>query len=264
MSKAYDRVDWNYIKQVMIKMGFCERWVNLIMQYVESVQFTVLINGEPGQPFSPQRGLRQGDPLSPYLFLFCAKGLSALLTEEEQKRHFSGLHINKHCPTITHLFYVDNNLIFFKAARKDCQTLKGIFNAYAKASGQVINFDKSQFTASKNTSLGIIEYIKSELNVTFTEHLGQYLRLPSQISRNKCQVFQAIKDRVWKVLQRWKEKPFSIGGKEVLIKAVAQAIPNYTMSCFKLPMTLCNEINGLYRCLPFGYGCYWGRRSFFL
>ncbi|XP_022145148.1 uncharacterized protein LOC111014662 [Momordica charantia] len=110
----------------------------------------------------------------------------------------------------------------------------------------MVNYEKSMFMVSRNTSRCVAANIESELHVTRTNCMGQYLGLPSQTSRNKCQVFNNILNRVWQFLQGWKEKLFSSGGKEVLIKAVAQAIPNYSMSCFRFPMNLCKEINSLY------------------
>lgn len=95
-----------------------------------------------------------------------------------------------------------------------------------------------------------MDKLRTILGIEATKSL--YLGMPSQNGRNKSVVFMRIKDRIWKVLQGWKEKLFSAGGKEVLIKAIAQAIPTYTISCFKLPNNMCNELNKV--CAKFWWG----------
>jgi hypothetical protein len=101
MMKAYDRVEWTYLQGVLQKLGFAQNWINCIMRCVSSVRYSVRVNGELSEPFTPTRGLRQGDPISPYLFLLCAEGLSCLLKKEEQAGRLKGVRNGASGPAIT-------------------------------------------------------------------------------------------------------------------------------------------------------------------
>lgn len=79
MSKAYDKMEWDFLKAIMKKIGFAERWVGLIMACITSVSYSMLINDQPHERIIPTRGLWQGDPISPYLFILCVEGLSSLI-----------------------------------------------------------------------------------------------------------------------------------------------------------------------------------------
>ncbi|XP_039690618.1 secreted RxLR effector protein 78-like [Medicago truncatula] len=101
ISKAYDRIEWNYLRQVMDKMGFSEQWIKWIMLCVETVDYYVLVNGNVTGPIIPGRGLRQGDPLSPYLFIICAEGLSALIRKAEARGDINGVKVCNNAPIIS-------------------------------------------------------------------------------------------------------------------------------------------------------------------
>ena len=79
MSKAYDRVEWRFLVEIMRKVGFCDSWLNLIHECISTVSYSILVNGEPKGEIFPSRGIRQGDPLSPYLFLLCSEGLNRMI-----------------------------------------------------------------------------------------------------------------------------------------------------------------------------------------
>ncbi len=135
MSKAYDRVEWNYLRVILLKLGFNIRWVALLMKCVTTVTYSTLVNGEPSGYIQPKRGLRQGDPLSPYLFLICAKGLSALLRKAERDSLICGVAISRGGPRVFHLFFSNDSIIFCRATAADCVTLQNILNEYEGASG---------------------------------------------------------------------------------------------------------------------------------
>ena len=104
ITKAYDRVEWDFLKAMMLRLGFHVKWVDLIMACVTSVTYSIMVNGEPKRYIRPTRGLRQRDPLSPYLFLICAEGLSALMRKAERDSLLKGVCICRGGPRISFIF----------------------------------------------------------------------------------------------------------------------------------------------------------------
>jgi hypothetical protein len=115
LSKAYDRVDWDFLKKAMVRLGFAPRWIDWTMACVTTVSYQVKFNGTLLESFSPSRGLRQGDPLSPFLFLFVADGLSYLLQREVAANGIVPIQICRRAPGVSHLLFADDSLLFFKA-----------------------------------------------------------------------------------------------------------------------------------------------------
>ena len=105
MSKAYDRVEWSYLEGIMRKMGFRDRWINLVMGCVKTVSYSVLVNGDPCGMIFPTRGIRQGDPLSPFLFLLCTEGLNGLIKNVELQGDIHGHSPCRRSPKLTHLLF---------------------------------------------------------------------------------------------------------------------------------------------------------------
>jgi hypothetical protein len=103
MHKAYDRVEWISLENMMRKMRFHERWISPMMACVMSVRYQVRFNSKDTDMFTPTRELRQGDPLSPYLFLLCAEGLSSLLLYEEEVGGIDGVRVCRNAPSVSHL-----------------------------------------------------------------------------------------------------------------------------------------------------------------
>ncbi|XP_057444455.1 uncharacterized protein LOC130736669 [Lotus japonicus] len=156
-----------------------------------------------------------------------------------------GIKIARSAPVISHLLFADDNVIFARATTQEALTIKAILASYEQASGQVINLDKSMLSCSRNVPENRFHELKQLLNVKAVECYDKYLGLPTIIGKSKTQIFSFVKDRVWKKLKGWKEKSLSKAGREVLVKAVAQSIPSYVMSCFLLPDGICSDIEGM-------------------
>ena len=137
MSKAYDRVEWAYLGSMMQKMGFEEKWISLIMMCLTTASFSVLINGEPRGTITPSRGLRQGDPISPYLFLLCAEGLTALLRKKEAVGLIRGVAVSRLAPSIAHLFFVDDCIIFCRATMEECRQVALVRKSMKRSRGKI-------------------------------------------------------------------------------------------------------------------------------
>ncbi|XP_031090896.1 uncharacterized protein LOC115995891 [Ipomoea triloba] len=153
MTKAYDRMEWTFLRKMLLALGFSERWVDLVMLCVTTISYNFLVNGENIGQVIPSRGIRQGDPLSPYLFIICTERLSLLLQQAQ-----------------TH-----DSLLFFKATSQEAEVIRHCLNAYENMSGQAVNYHKSSVCFSRNTSVACREDVASVLGVIQAPNFGKYL-----------------------------------------------------------------------------------------
>jgi hypothetical protein len=188
MHKAYDRVEWGFLEKIMLKMGFDRRWVKLIMKCVTTVRYRVRINSDESDIFSPSRGLRQGDPLSPYLFLLCAEGLTALLSKAEIEEELVGVKVCREAPSISNLLFADDSLILMQADVGNAGCLKRILDEYCGASGQLISVDKSSIFFSPNTRVEERASICTILDIMTEALTDKYLGLPAIVGADRSDV----------------------------------------------------------------------------
>jgi hypothetical protein len=243
MYKAYGRVEWCYLEKIMLKMGFARRWVEFIMACVSSVHYNVRFNSMETEVFTPSRGLRQGGPLSPYLFLLVAQGLSSMLKGAESRDELEGVRVCRDAPMISHLLFADDSLILMNPDRKNALKLKDILDRYRANSGLKLSESKSSIFFSPNTVVEEGAEVCQILNI-LTESLNdKYLGLPAMVGIDKSECVRHLVDRVIARISGWKEKLLSLGGKEVLIEAIAQAIPVFAMMVFKITKNICKGIS---------------------
>jgi hypothetical protein len=201
MEKAYDRVEWNFPEATLITMGFPMNLVNTIMRCVRSVSLSILINGVPTPVFKPRRGIRQGDPLSPYLFILCADVLSGLINKYHDQNKLHGISIAKSAPILSHLFFANDSMVFCRANKTEAKHLMDIFTNYQKISGPKINLHKSEMVFNPNLAPHIQSEFQQFMPIKITNNINKYLGLPTQVGRSKNQIFNFIIERVRKKLK---------------------------------------------------------------
>lgn len=259
ISKAYDRVEWSFLSQILTRIGFANLWVDLIMRCVTSVSFSVLWQGRPIGFFKPTRGIRQGDPLSPYLFLLVSEGLSGLFQKAVSNGFIHGVEMGGAAPPISHLLFADDSLIFGRAIEEEVVFLKQCLLLYENAAGQRINFQKSALSFGPGVKNAVKDMVQNILGVPTVPFHEKYLGLPTVSGRSKKQMFKRIDERLEAHMSGWQSKFLSKAGKVILVKAVAQAIPTYSMSVFRLPKGVCKAFRS--KIARFWWGKGDGRRG---
>ena len=215
------------------------------MQCIETVIYSFLVNDSAHGAVTPQRGIRQGDHLSPYIFIICGEVLSGLCRAGQRSGELTGVKIGHHCPRINHLLFADDTIFFTKATTGSCESFALILRDYEKASGQRINAAKLSISFSSRTPQKTRSRVKLILGIDKEGGVGKYRSLPELFTRRKRDLFSSIVDRIRLRAASWSTCRLSPARKLTMLKSVLSAIPTYTMSCFPLPIGLCKQIQSV-------------------
>ncbi|KAM1777719.1 hypothetical protein ACFX11_044342 [Malus domestica] len=177
MAKAYDRVEWKFLLSMMAKLGFAPLFCSWIKECISSTSVSIIINGTPTGFIVPERGLRQGDPLSPYLFLLCTKGLSMLIRSGLETSAINGYRVSPAGNPITHLFFADDSVLFGNATVEEALAILNILKTYARGSGQELNLSKSSIFFGSKIPNGTRLEIGRTMGIQCKAGFGKYLGL---------------------------------------------------------------------------------------
>ena len=161
MSKAYDRIEWDYLRGIMMKMSSPVSRIHRVMECVSPVSHSFLVNGQHSNSMIPRRGLRQGDPLSLYVFLLCAEGLAPRSKQAYLSKMLRGISIARGAPIISHLFFTNDSIIFSNATLREASTIKNILRHYEEAPRQKVNVEKSEISFSSKFEVQSRNIIKN-------------------------------------------------------------------------------------------------------
>lgn len=226
----------------MLKLGSHDTFVSLIMRCIMLVSMSIRVNGALSESFRPSRGIRQGDPISPYLFLLCAEGLSCLLKNLGPMFLSRGVRVSVHAPWISHLLFVDDCIVFSKASQGGALRLQQVLDIYSRGLGQLVNRDKSAVFFSHNCTDDMKNVVRQTLNIDKEALAEKYLGLPIAIGQSTSKTFEFMPNQIRGLTGSWSGRQASSAGREVLLKSVAQAVPTYSMSCFLLSKTTCKKM----------------------
>ncbi|KAJ0877963.1 putative RNA-directed DNA polymerase [Helianthus annuus] len=244
--KAYDNVNWNFLIDSMSKRGFPDRWCHWIKGILKSARSSVLVNGSPTFEFQCFKGLRQGDPISPFLFILVMDVLSSLIDKAKEEGIVKGLKLPNEGPSISHLFYADDAIILGEWSSENISNMVRILRIFHVCSGLKINLDKSSLFGM-GVNAEEIGGLASSIGCNAGSFPFSYLGIKVGANMNRVENWREVYNIFDARLSRWKASLLSIGGRVVLIKSVLESLPNYYFSLYKAPCKVISDLEAKVR-----------------
>jgi hypothetical protein len=248
MEKAYDHVDWNFLLYLLKRCGFGERWCSWIKHCISSARFSVLINGSPSGFFGSSRGVRQGDPLSPFLFVLVMEAFSRMISAMYSRGLISGFSVGSRehdRVEVSHLLFADDTLIFCRADASQIGYLEALLVCFEAVSGLKVNLAKSVLVPVG--FLEDVDQLASRLGCGIADLPLKYLGLPLGASFKLKEVWRDLEDMMVRRLAPWKRLYLSKGGRVALIKSTLSNLPTYMLSLFPIPADVAKRIEKIQR-----------------
>jgi hypothetical protein len=241
LSKYFDKLSWQYMKALLSAFSFNMDWVSWIMNLISSTLFSILVNGVPSQPFSPSRGIRQGDPLSPFLFVIMAEGLGRYIKASIQNGSLQDLPLHRLQPTASHSQFVDDTLLMNTPNAQESLKPSSILSDFSEASGTTFNLAKSKLFFF-NTPVEIQHHLSQILNTHVCTLPSHYLGLPLSDSTTRNISWDSLLLSITNRLSNWTFRSLNLPARIVLLKSVLQAIPTYLFSALASPQSVIKKI----------------------
>eukprot|EP00253_Pinus_taeda_P008428 PITA_08428 len=211
LSKAYDKVSWKYLEAVLKAFGFCNTWIKWIMALIKSPRYSILVNGAPSTPFAPSRGIRQGDPLSPFLFIILMEGLSQTIAKKKAEGKTKGLQPIRSLPATKHQQFVDDTMLHGTPTVKEAAAYRETLDLFSPASGMEINFSKSTIFFF-NTHSAVQSHLAQLLGFRIGSLPSKYLGAPLTLKPWKKEHWEKILANMKKRCSHWTNRALNLAG----------------------------------------------------
>jgi hypothetical protein len=248
LEKAYDHVNWKFLLYLLRRCGFSAKWRRWIYFCISSVRFSILVNGSPCGFSQSSWRIRQGDPLSPMLFVIVMEALSRLIDKAIGAGLLSGFSVGEvaNVPLeISHLLFADDMLIFCEANPDHLFHLRSILVWFKASSGLRVNLGKSELV--QVSDVPVLEELADILGCKTTTLPMKYLGLPLGAKFKLKNIWNLIIEKMERRLAGWKRMYLSTGGRLTLLKSTLSKLPTYYLSLFPIPAKVAKRIEKIQR-----------------
>uniref|UniRef100_A0A2N9GAG5 Reverse transcriptase domain-containing protein n=1 Tax=Fagus sylvatica TaxID=28930 RepID=A0A2N9GAG5_FAGSY len=248
IEKAYDHVNWNCLIHLLGRMGFGSKWQGWIRACISTVRFLVLVNGSPAGFFGSSRGLRQGDPLSPLLFLLMMEILSKMLKQVEGSGFIRGFKVNgtrSEEVCVSHLLYADDTMLMCDADPEQLMYIRLVLSGFEAVTGLRVNLAKSEMVPIGN--VGNLAVLADILCCQIGQLPLNYLGMPLGSSFKALSIWNPIIEKMERRLAGWQRLYLSKGGRLTLLKSTLSSLPTYYLSLFTIPVSVAKRLEKLQR-----------------
>ncbi|CAL1405408.1 unnamed protein product [Linum trigynum] len=252
LEKAYDRLHWSFLRDTLGEIGLPSTWIIRIMTCVEQNQMRINWNGELTSVIRPSRGVRQGDPLSPFLFVLCMERLAHRIDQAVDEKLWKPITLTKDGPKLSHLFFADDLILFAEAEGGQIDVIRSCLEEFCASSGQRVNFNKSAMYVSPNIRRDKAQRLGERAGITLTNDLGRYLGLKTINGRITKGRYQELILRIQQKLATWKTNHLSVAGRITLVKSITSSMAIYPMFTERLPTAICNSLDRINRQFVWG------------
>ncbi|GKU95851.1 hypothetical protein SLEP1_g9158 [Rubroshorea leprosula] len=247
LHKAFDSISWDFLLEVLVDFNIPAPLIRLIMFSISSLKLSVLWNGNELPYFQPQHGLRQGDPLSPYLFIMAMEKLSHMILSQVQTGSWKPFKVSRGGLALSHLFFANDLMLFCQASQTQIAMVMDCLSEFSGRSGLEINLAKSKLYISPNIQSNVANALSSLCGIPLTCNLGVYLGVPIIHGRSTTATYKYIVEKIQIKLASWKQSLLSFASRRILVQSVTSSIPTYSMQSVLLPKSTCDAIDSLNR-----------------